>query len=68
MGNGDGDVLWDNGRRQAGRERCQREWLDATQLAVDVDECAPRFASLLVVADETNKVCAVYIEDGTGRV
>ena len=68
MGNRSGDVVRHTGRGQAGRERCQREWLDATQLAVDVDECAPRFASLLVVADETNKVCAVYIEDGTGRV
>ena len=68
MGNGDGDVLWDNGRRQAGWERCQREGLDAAQEAVNVHDCAPRLARLLVVTDEANQVSAVHVEDGAGRV
>ena len=68
MGNRKGDVLRHTGRGQAEWERCQGEWLNAAQMAVDVHECTPRLACLLVVADEANQVCAVHVKDGTGWV
>lgn len=68
VGNRNGDVLRHDGRGQAGRERCQREGLDAAQMTINVHDCAPRLASLLVMTNETNQVSAVDVEDGTGRV